>query len=75
MTPFNTKQKEVLEHENRSEIFDFLKTYDKPASLAEIAEGADIPVLDIALYHLNRLVSVGLVEKVFGTSLYRVVGE
>ena len=75
MAPLNTKQKEVLEHEKRKAIFDFLQGCDKPAGLGAIAEGVGIRDLAIAHHQLNRLLEADLAEKVFGTNLYRVVGE
>ncbi len=73
MVSLNPKQKAELEHPIRQAILDFLKSYDKPASLGEIAEGVEVSDLAVAFFHLNRLVKVELVEKVFGTERYRVV--
>lgn len=72
MVSFNAKQKAELEHPTRKAILDFLGGYDKPASLGEIGEGVEQPDLAIAFFHLNRLVEVELVEKVWGTECYRV---
>jgi predicted MarR family transcription regulator len=72
--PLNTNQEAALEHPVRSAIHDFLKNYDKPASLGEIAEGIDGRDIAVVFYHLNRLVNVELVEKVWGAERYRVVG-
>jgi hypothetical protein len=66
-------QQAELEHSTRRAIYDFLKGYDKPASLGEIGEGIELPDLAIVFYQLNRLVKVELVEKIFGTNHYRVV--
>lgn len=75
MISLATKQEKALERPERKAILDFLQGYDKPASLGEIGEGAELPDLAIAFYHLNCLVEVELVEKVPGTERYRVVGE
>lgn len=69
------KQQEQLEHPTRKAIYDFLQSYDKPASLGEIAEGAEIRDMAIAHYQLNRLIEVELVEKVWGTNRYRTVEQ
>jgi hypothetical protein len=77
MADFSEEQKKVLEHTSCSAIYDFLKGYDKPASLSEIGEGAELRDLAVAFYHLSRLVEVELVEKVvlMPARGYRVVGE
>ncbi len=72
MISLNPKQKAELEHQTRRAIYDFLQGYDKPAALGEIGEGIELPDPAIVFYHLNRLVQVELVEKVWGTERYRI---
>lgn len=72
MVPLNAKRKAELEHPVRRAIYDFLKGYDKPASLGEIAEGVELTDLAVAFYQLNCLVRVELVEKVFGLERYQL---
>jgi hypothetical protein len=71
----NANQKPELEHTTRKAIYDFLKSYDKPASLGEIAEGIELPDLAIVHHQLHRLVKVEMVEKIWGTERYRVAGD
>lgn len=69
------KQKEVLEHPVREQIYEHLKGQENPQSLPAIAEAIEERDLAVVHFHLNRLVEVELVEKVWGTNLYRVVGK
>jgi DNA-binding transcriptional ArsR family regulator len=67
------KQQEALKDETRMAILTFLQGYDQPASLGEIDEGIGKDDPAKTHYHLDVLVEVELVEKVFGTTRYRVV--
>jgi hypothetical protein len=67
------EQSRAIENSTRKSIYEFLQSYDKPASLGEIDEGIDLGDIARTHYHLNQLVEVGLVEKVPGANTYRVV--
>lgn len=75
MADFSDKQKEILAHSTCRAIYEFLQGDDKPAALGEIGEAIELPDLAVVFFHLNRLVKVEMVEKVWGIERYRVVGE
>lgn len=70
---FTTKQKEALDHPVRKRIYDYLLGEKEPQSLGAIKEGIGERDIAVAHHQLNRLLGVNLVEKVWGTNLYRVV--
>ena len=74
MADLSHKQEQALEHPIRKQIFELLQTKPNPASIGYMLDVIeDLRDYAKASYQVGVLVDAELVEKVWGTNLFRVV--
>lgn len=75
MADLSHKQEKALDFPVRKQVFEFIQKQTKPVSIGSVQEGVEgLRDYAAAFYHVGVLVDAELVEKVWGTNLYRAVG-
>ncbi len=68
------KQEQALDHPVRKQVFELLQERTKPISVGSVLNAVeDLRDYAKAFYHVHVLVDAEMVEKVWGTNLYRAV--